>query len=85
MAMMQTIEARNGAERMRLERERKRQGVVCIARVPVYVLDVEALVQNNRLKADDQSNTAKISAAIEELVDDFTEGTLTDANERQHR
>ena len=85
MAMMQTIEARNGAERMRLERERKRQGVVCIARVPVYVLDVEALVQNNRLKADDQSNTAKISAAIEDLVDDFTEGTLTDANERQHR
>ncbi len=66
-------------------RERKRQGVVCIARVPIYVLDVEALVQNSRLKADEQNNTVKISAAIEDLVDDFTEGTLVDANERQHQ
>ena len=53
--------------------------------MPVYVLDVEALVQNDRLKPDEQSNTAKISAAVEALVHDFTEGTLTDANERQHR
>ena len=85
MAMTETIELSNGAERMRRYRARKRQGVVCIARVPVYVLDVEALVQNNRLKPDEQNNTAKISAAIEDLVDDFTEGTLTDANERQHQ
>ena len=85
MAMMQTVEVSNGAERMRRYRERKRQGVVCIVRVPIYVLDVEALVQNNRLKLDEQNDTAKISAAIEDLVDDFTEGTLTDANERQHQ
>ena len=85
MAMMQTVEVSNGAERQRRYRARKRQGVVCIARVPVYVLDVEALVQNNRLKPDEQNNTAKISAAIEDLVDDFTEGTFTDANERQHQ
>ncbi len=84
MTDMQTVEVSNGAERMRRYRERKRQGVVCIARVPIYVLDVEALVQNNRLKPDEQNDTAKISAAIENLVDDFTEGTLTDANERQH-
>ena len=84
MAMTETIEVSNGAERMRRYRERKRQGVVCIARVPIYVLDVEALVQNNRLKPDEQNNTAKISAAIENLVDDFTEGNLI-ANERQHR
>ncbi len=83
MAMMQTVEVSNGAERMRRYRERKRQGVVCIARVPVYVLDVEALVQNNRLKPDEQNNTAKISAAIEDLVDDFTEGNLI-TNEGQH-
>ncbi len=76
MAMTETVEVSNGAERMRRYRERKRQGVVCIARVPIYVLDVEALVQNNRLKPDDQSNTAKISAAVEALVDDFTEGKL---------
>ena len=84
MAMTETTEVSNGAERMRRYRKRKRQGVVCIARVPVYGLDVEALVQNNRLKPDEQNNTAKISAAIEDLVDDFTEGTLTDANEGQH-
>ncbi len=85
MAMTETIEVSNGAERMRRYRERKRQGVVCIARVPIYVLDVEALVTRNRLKPDEQNNTAKISAAVEALVDDFTEGTLTDANERQHQ
>ncbi len=78
---MQTVEASNGAERMRRYRARKRQGVVCIARVPIYVLDVEALVQNNRLKPDEQNNTAKISAAIEAMVDDFTEGTLITSEE----
>jgi len=82
MAMMQTVEVSNGAQRMRRYRARKRQGVVCIARVPVYVLDVEALVTRNRLKADEQNNTAKISAAIEALVDDFTEDNII-ANEGQ--
>ncbi len=69
---------------MHAYRERKRQGVVCIARVPIYVLDAEALVRNNRLKPTELNNTGKISAAIEDLVDDFTEGNLI-ANERQHR
>ncbi len=66
----------NGAERMRRSRKRKRQGVVCIAMVPIYALDVETLVARSRLKPDEQSDTAKISAAIEALVDDFTEGKL---------
>ncbi len=83
MAMTETTEISNGAERMRRYRARKRQGVVCIARVPIYVLDVEALVQNNRLKPADQNNTAKISEAIEALVDDFTEDNLI-TNEGQH-
>ncbi len=84
MAMMQTSEVSNGAERQRRYRERKRQGVVCIARVPVYVLDVEALVTSNRLKADEQNDTAKISEAIEALVDDFTEDNLIAGN-GEHR
>ena len=84
MAMMQTVEVSNGAERMRRYRARKREGVVCMARVPVYVLDVEALVQNNRLKPAEQNDTAKISEAIEALVDDFTEDNLIAGNERQH-
>ena len=83
MAMMQTVELSNGAERMRRYRARKRQGVVCIARVPVYVLDVEALVTSNRLKPDEQNDTAKISAAVEALVDDFTEDNLIAGNGEQ--
>ncbi len=77
MAMTQTVELSNGAERMRRYRDRKRQGVVCVAQLPVYVLDVEMLVKHSRLKSVDQKDTAKISAAIEALVDDFTEGKLT--------
>ncbi len=84
MAMMQTVELSNGAERQRRYRERKRQGVVCIARVPIYVLDVKALVTRHRLKPDEQNDTAKISAAVEALVDDFTEDNLIAGN-REHR
>ena len=73
----ETNEVNNGAaERQRRYRERKRQGVVCVVRVPIYVLDVEKLVTRNRLEPDDQNDVGKISAAIEALVDDFTEGKL---------
>ena len=83
MTMMQSeaAEASNGADRQRRYRKRKRQGVVCIARVPVYVLDVETLATHNRLKPDEQNDTAKISAAIEAMVDDFTEGRLVTASD----
>ena len=79
MAMMQSeiTEVRGAAERMRRYRERRRQGVVCIARVPIYALDAEILVAHNRLKSDDQNNAAKVAEAVEALVDDFTEGKLT--------
>lgn len=78
MTMMQQENENVGpsAERMRRYRERKRQGVICIARVPIYALDVETLVTGNRLKPQDQNNAAKIAAAVEALVDDFTEGKL---------
>ena len=72
----ETVEVSNGAARQRRYRERKRQGVVCIARVPVYVLDVEMLVKGKHLAPEDESNTAKIAEAVEALVDDFTEGKL---------
>ena len=79
MTTMQTgnYEVSTAAERMRRYRERKRQGVVCVVQVPVYVLDVEMLVKHTRLKPDEQNDTAKISAAIEDLVDDFTEGVVS--------
>ncbi len=82
---MQTkpTEASNGTERQRRYRERKRQGVVCVAQVPIYVLDVETLVARDRLKPDSQNDPAKIGAAIEALVDDFTEGKLVMGNEGQ--
>ena len=70
-------EASTGAQRMRRYRERRRQGVVCVARVPIYVLDVEMLVARNRLAPEHESNRAKIAEAVEALVDDFTEGKLT--------
>lgn len=72
----ETREVSNGAQRQRRYRERKRQGVICIARVPIYALDVETLVARNRLKPEDQKNAAKIAAVVEALVDDFTEGKL---------
>ena len=74
MTDMQTVELSNDAKRMRRYRKRKRQGVVCIAMVPIYALDVETLVARSRLEPDNQNNVAKISTAIEAIVDDFTEG-----------
>ncbi len=78
MTFMQseTHEVSNGTQRMRRYRERKRQGVVCITRVPIYALDAETLVRHGRLKPEDQNNAAKIAEAVEAVVDDFTEGKL---------
>ena len=73
---LENREVSNGAARQRRYRERKRQGVICIARVPIYALDVETLVTGNLLKPQDQNNAAKIVAAVEALVDYFTEGKL---------
>ena len=78
MTVMQSeaVEVSSAAARQRRYRERKRQGVVCIVRVPVYALDAEMLVRGKRLAPEDESNAAKIAAAVEALVDDFTEGKL---------
>ena len=76
----EAVEVSNGAERQRRYRERKRQGVVCIVRVPVYCRDVEMLVTHNRLKPEGQNDVAKIVEAVEELVDDFTEERLVTRN-----
>ena len=76
MMQLENENASPSAERMRRYRERRRQGVVCIARVPIYALDVETLIARNRLKPGDESSRAKIAEAVEALVDDFTEGKL---------
>ncbi len=85
MTMMQSEsrELSSGTARQRRYRERKRAGVVCIARVPVYALDVEEFLTHNRLKPEDQNNAAKIAAVVEALVDDFTEGKLAPAGDEQ--
>ena len=70
-----------GAERVRRYRERKRQGVVCIACVPIYVRDTDVLVESNRLDTGDVNDAAKITEAVEALVDDFTEGKLVPAGD----
>ena len=87
MTMMQSeaAEVSNGAERQRRYRKRQCQGVVCIAMIPIYALDVETLVACNRLEPDSQNNAVKISAAIEALVDDFTEGKLIAASNGEYQ
>ena len=76
-----TSNATSPAERMRRYRDRKRQGVLCMARVPIYALDAEALVKCGRLKPEDENNREKIAEAVEALVDDFTEGDLVPAGD----
>ncbi len=67
---------KGGAERMRRYRERKRQGVVCVAPVPVYELDINTLVAHRRLKLEDKGKPGKVAAAFEYLVDDWVRGEL---------
>ncbi len=76
----ETHEMSTGAQRMRRYRQRKRQGVVGVARVPIYVLDVEALVTGNRLRPEHESNREKIAEAVEAVLDDFAEGRLASGN-----
>ncbi len=71
-----TSNATSAAERQRRYRDRKRQGVLCMARVPVYPLDAEAFMKRGRLRPEDEGNREKIAEAVEALVDDFTEGKL---------
>ncbi len=73
------------AERMRRYRERKRNGMLFMAQVPIYPLDAEALVKYGRLKPEDEGNREKIAEAVEALVDDFTEGKLVPAGDGQRR
>ncbi len=76
MAIDTTSNDRTGAERASRYRERKRNGVFFVARVPIYPLDIEALVKRGRLRPEDENNRVKIAEAIELLVDDFTQGKL---------
>ncbi len=71
-----TGSASTAAERMRRYRERKRNGMLFMAHVPVYPLDAEALVKHGRLRPEDEGNREKIAEAVEALVDQFTEGRL---------
>ena len=71
--------ANSGAEWSRRYRERRRLGVVGVVRVPVYERDVQKLVQEGRLRQEEATDVESIAAAIEDLVDDFTEGGLTGA------
>ena len=64
------------AERTRRYRERKKQGVICVAPVPVYELDIDALVAHGRLKQEDRNDAGKVAEAVEYLIDDWTKGNL---------
>ncbi len=66
----------SSAERTRRYRERKKRGVICVAPVPVYELDIDALVAQGRLKPEDKSDAGKVAEAVEYLIDDWTKGKL---------
>ncbi len=69
-----TSNGNTAAKRMQRYRERKRNGVLFMARVPVYPLDAEAFVKHGCLRPEDEDNREKIAEAVEALIDDFTEG-----------
>ncbi len=70
-------ELKSGAERMRRYRERRRRGVVCVAPVPIYESDIDALVTCGRLKPEEKNDTGKVAEAVEYLVDAWVRGELT--------
>ncbi len=76
-----TNNASTAAERKRRYHERKRLGVLCMARVPIYPLDAEVLVKHGRLRPEDEKTRKSIAEAVEALVDDFSEGELDGAGE----
>ena len=82
MAAQQEHKKTSSAERMRRYRKRKRQGVICIVRVPIYQVDTEALVTRNLLTLDQEKDPAQITEAIEALVVAFTQGELVAVNPR---
>ena len=67
---------KSGAERTRRYRERKKRGVVCVAPVPVYELDIDALVAQGRLKPEDKNDAGKVAEAVEYLLDAWVRGEL---------
>ena len=71
-----TGNASTAAQRLRRHRERKWNGVLFMAHVPIYPLDAEALVKRGRLRPEDEGNREKIAEAVELLVDHLTEGRL---------
>ena len=71
---------KSGAERMRRYRQRKRQGVVCVAPVPIYRLDIALLVAHQRLKMEDRADPRKVAEAVEHLIDDWARGKLVTRN-----
>ncbi len=71
-----TSNSNTAAKRMQRYRERKRNGVLFMARVPVYPLDAEAFVRHGCLRPEDEANRERIAEAVEALIDDFTEGKL---------
>ncbi len=78
MAIMQAEQQSlsSSAERTRRYRERKERGVICVAPVPVYEEDIEALVAQGRLKPEDRNDAGKVAEAVEYLVDAWVRGEL---------
>ena len=57
----------NAAERMRLYRKRRRQGLQFV-RIPLHVTEIDALIRIGRLKEDSRTDAEVLQAAVLSLV-----------------
>ena len=68
------------AERMRLDRQRRRQGIQ-YARIPLHVTEIDELIKLGLLKEDQRQNAEALGALVLNLVQQVVE-EIRDAHAR---
>jgi hypothetical protein len=66
-APMQARSFNTAAERMRLYRKRRREGMRYV-RIPLHVMEVDALIRIGRLKEDSRTDAEVLQAAVLSLL-----------------
>jgi hypothetical protein len=62
----------SSAERMRLTRQRRRQGLRCLV-IEIREREISALIRRKRLSPDDRANLGAIRQALYGFLDDYLE------------
>jgi hypothetical protein len=65
----QEADGPSSAERMRLTRQRRRQGLRCVV-IEIREREIDALIRRKRLAPDDRASRAAIREAIHGFLDD---------------